>query len=257
MSFQFIDSTAPDAANRKKIRTHVMKGKNVGKARIRKPRPATTRVTSVFQAVDEEFPSRGQMNSVTDESREIEGDMATAFGTRRVRAFTKSSYSLVRPIAHEMGAWPFASSINLEKQETVFNCNTQWPKTKSGRWNANSRTVLQILNYALYPSSMCVKPEISQIIWFKYLFMDEACEKLLFPYLSMLTVYSPILCSRIVRDLSCGFCWAQGRLRVDSTTSLKIFQPSQLKHCRTWYKWLNHCHRLVYLAWGADEGTLW
>ena len=124
MSFQFIDSTAPDAANRKKIRTHVMKGKNVGKARIRKPRPATTRVTSVFQAVDEEFPSRGQMNSVTDESREIEGDMATVFGTR---------YSLERPVAHEMGAWPFASSINLEKQETVFNCNTQWPKTKSGR----------------------------------------------------------------------------------------------------------------------------
>lgn len=100
-----------------------MKGKNVGKTRALKSRLPNTRVISVFQPLDEDFTKnqRQQNGEWSEEEEATAGEIVKSFGTRYVD-FSKSSHLLERPVANEMGTWPFPGRSDLEKQKSVFHC---------------------------------------------------------------------------------------------------------------------------------------
>jgi hypothetical protein len=213
-----------------------MKGKNVGKTRAPKSRLPNTRVISVFQPLDKNFTidQRQQSDGWSEEEEARAGDIVKSFGTRYMD-FARSSHLLERPVANEMGTWPFAGRMDLEKQKSVFHCESS--VQNSGRFICSSCAVLQILNYALYPSAMCVKPEISQMIWFKYLFVDEACM-----YLILVAPdaadhnHSFILSTCFVRNISCCFRGTKRGFCGYTSSSHSILPTAWQQHRYTWNK---------------------
>ncbi|CAH0044786.1 unnamed protein product [Clonostachys solani] len=139
-SFQFVDHSAIDKKARRSIRSHVMKGRNVGKVRTpRRPLAATGAVVAI--ASKPRDVNRAQELAI---SHEIDFSLA------------RSSPKLLVQLGNELSGVKMPCSVSHHSRRFIhdFMC-----------YAADS----------IYPPHLCLEPyDIVKDIWIRYMFIDEA-----------------------------------------------------------------------------------
>ncbi|RDW56707.1 hypothetical protein BP6252_14028 [Coleophoma cylindrospora] len=135
MSFQFIENSKIDTAARKRIRSHVMKGKNVGKMYERRTHRR-----------EEEVPSSGESH---------EGGTPIRSFFRGSQGQETNDVSVPRTIGNSFSTFTFPVQIQPYMRELLFD-------------------FISITADAVYPKEFCLPLDAKKSLLFEYLQTDEA-----------------------------------------------------------------------------------
>ena len=153
MSFQFVENGKIDGATRRKIRSHVMKGKNAGKTRTRAARPG-------------DGPGLVSLSTKTD---------VYEYGPSYGSSDSDDNFAWIsRPIGDPFSYFTFPVKMQPYMKELIYPCEH----------NARailSNFVLIILVMvsqleAIYPLQFCMPTDFMKSIWFQYMLSSEACK---------------------------------------------------------------------------------
>lgn len=186
-TFHFVDhAAAPGRESRRAIRSHVMKGKNVGKVRIPKrpahqapravvkpyynlppPAPTTTKLS----------PEKDDRHSTTSSSPEAKTpDTSSSITTITTTTTTSSNTS--RAVAR---APRTHRTLRLNPRSPAQVANELSGLASPGDLTPQTRDfVIHFLRHvgrALYPIQFCsTGPDPEFLVWFRYMLFDEACK---------------------------------------------------------------------------------
>ena len=152
MPFEFIDNSLIDRRARKRIRSHVMKQKNVGKTRAPRPKPPKTSVRTTLPML-----------------------------VKRLAVHTQSSLQSPSPqIGNEMSLCPFPGEMTPRCRDLVYKCKSWLFATKIS--HTNIQPVILNIGEAINQSTLCCQAvDVSASIWIQYIFQDKACTLIHFP----------------------------------------------------------------------------
>ncbi|VUC21586.1 unnamed protein product [Clonostachys rosea] len=141
-SFQFVDHSAINKKARRSIRSHVMKGRNVGKVRTpRRPLAATKAVVALASK-----PRDVNCNQEVDTAHEIDFYQA------------RSSPKLLLQLGNELSGVKMPCSVSQHSRRFIHDCLFMCYAADS-----------------IYPPQLCLEPyDIVKDIWIRYMFIDEA-----------------------------------------------------------------------------------
>jgi hypothetical protein len=149
MLLQFVDEPTIGPKERRLIRSHVMKGKNLGKKRA----------------------ARSQLlhRSIEDPEVSVNND------TDEYQLHTKHILSLPRLLWNELSltSYPCHTSPGIDKfvfQRTLLSISVPSLVPLTNQAYAD----LRIISTALYPSEFCTELNLSQYAWFQYILEDAA-----------------------------------------------------------------------------------
>ncbi|CAG9983258.1 unnamed protein product [Clonostachys byssicola] len=139
-SFQFVDHSAIDKKARRSIRSHVMKGKNVGK--VRTPRRHLAATSAVV--------------ATTSKPKDVNRTQEPAISHEIDFFQARSSPKLLVQLGNELSGVKMPCSVSRQSRRFIhdFMC-----------YVADS----------IYPPELCLEPyDIVKDIWIRYMFVDEA-----------------------------------------------------------------------------------
>lgn len=158
MSFRFVENGNIDEAARKLIRSHVMKGKNVGKARPRLARKP--------KGDEEESPLSGEIWPADFEKPNLSGDYLAVGATTMISA--------PRPLGTTFSSFTFPCQLQPYMENLLYQCKDMALLRAS---MIADGSVWMMSNQVVYPTEFCLPVDAKKSSWFQYLLRDEACEQ--------------------------------------------------------------------------------
>lgn len=154
-SFQFIDQSSIDRKVRRNIRSHVMRGKNVGKVRPPRKQPTTLGATD-----------------------------AQSLSLQREITFSeaKSSPKLLIQLGSELSGVRTPCNISTHSRRFLHDCLFLHTVLLLGiiQTCSHRQTFIIVMCYiadSVYPSQFCHEPyTMVQTIWLRNMFLDEGCK---------------------------------------------------------------------------------
>jgi hypothetical protein len=147
-TLELIDHTFIDRQSRQTIRSHVMKGKNVGKVRLHKRRPSHSAGIN----------KGAQVTSITPLSRRDEQREEMEKRRKKFEEQVKICPKLLARMGNELSGLSSACEMSSQSRKYVHD-------------------FLLFAGEAAYPSEFCKNmPDPNLTLWFQYMLVDEACK---------------------------------------------------------------------------------
>jgi hypothetical protein len=198
-TFEFIDNSSLGPKSRRTIRSHVMRGKNTGKSRPRRPRPAAPgpqpfRVPDLIASrIQQESVERARSSSSSSEPDDglaldeqawvAVSDEAQGFGHAEIELVRRPQLTSVLArlrLAHHIsnedeGASEVAlAKVRVLKQVGAALASWSFPFEITPRIQVPFYKFMQIIAKTLYPPQFCKTSGWLHTIWFEFMFLDEA-----------------------------------------------------------------------------------
>lgn len=156
MALYFVDNTAIDPKARKRIRSHVMRGKNLGRTVKRASRVDHSKLRKV------DLQCTAIRNDNKDKEEEVIENSTLTKGIQRM-------------VGHEFSTYFLPFQMSRENRKTVHQCECSYGKD---RRRVLTESVFAIVSKAVYPHDYCNPFDVKKSIWVKYMdwAWDEACK---------------------------------------------------------------------------------